>query len=127
MPSMVYLNANAFVQLLLAAVETYPLEATGMVFGIRDIDPDTVDYEVLQVIPHLHPEEREEDVISESFPKKLQVIEAQKNLLGMTYIGGFHTHPKDDARISESDEEYLRDKHIDTVELILGIEKLEKA
>lgn len=127
MSSILFLSSNAFVQILLSSLEAYPLESTGLLFGIRNIELGTFEYNIIQVIPHLNVEERKSDAVLESNSKKMRLIDAQKNLLGMMFIGGFHSHPKKNARLSKIDENYLKNEEQNQIEIVLGIEKLEDA
>ena len=113
--------------MILSSLESYPLETTGLLFGIRDHDPKTVDYEVMHAVVHQHTQERDDETISENFPSLLRIIEGQNALTGMIHLGGFHSHPDENAVFSKEDKGYLKSKGIDIIEIVIGVEILSKA
>ena len=42
----VYFGVESFSNLLSAAVETYPKECTGLIFGYESLDPEEVRFEI---------------------------------------------------------------------------------
>ncbi len=123
---MLYITNNTFFHILLNSLEAYPHEATGELFGFRHNEPDTVDYEITQAVPQIQAKFRGTREFQEKYPPKFRLKDSQIKLFGYVDLGGFHSHPDDDAEISEDDRKYLKSGGIDFIEVIIGIEEKKK-
>src|SRR6056297_691794 len=115
MPCALYLTNRAFFQMILNALETYPLETTGVLFGFRNKESENVDFEVVAAVPHVAPEARDENGVTESLSKLNLLKDLQSKLFGFVHLGGYHSHPEEDAEFSNEDKDYLQSKTLESI------------
>lgn len=118
-----YFEVNAFSNLLLAAVETYPKECTGLIFGYETRDPESSRFEVWSAIPHQIVYDRAKDSVVEDIKAYLRMVECQRKITGASHLGGFHSHIDADPILSESDRIYLKEKK-HQLETVIGIQEI---
>lgn len=117
----VYFDRTPFSVMLLSALETYPTECTGLLFGYENPDPAKATFEVWSAIPYQLVYHRSEDTVVEELKSYLRLISTQEKITGDVVLGGFHSHPDAGPLISDEDIEYLVKKKTHRIEVIIGI------
>ncbi len=120
----VFINSKVFTSLLLAALETYPKESAGLLFGYQCLEPDNIEYEVWHVVPHQLVYHRDEDSIDEDYKAYLRIKGLHRKLIGASILGGFHSHPDSTPILSHDDKEYILTKPLHKIELVVGIKPI---
>lgn len=87
------ISKEALDSLVTAAIEVFPCETIGLLFGEKN-PTRIVIAQALQTV-----EFRTQNEVSPSIISEERIIETTKKLRGLEYLGGFHSHPYEDPKL----------------------------
>lgn len=119
----VYIRKEAFANLLLASIETYPKECTGLLFGEELIEPGDVRFDVWSAYQHQLVYDRTKDSVVENSVAYRRLESSQRKITGGVLLGGFHSHTNGNPILSDGDKEYVKGKKLHKIEIVIGIRK----
>jgi len=117
LPPRILIDAGAFETLLLSAIEVYPSEAIGLLFGTYSGS----NFRCRLCYPIQAAARRSRFVYYSPFIVN-RLIEAESSILGYPLVGMFHSHPNADARLSNEDRRDFLDGGY-RVELVVSVRK----
>ena len=120
----IYIPIDTFSTLIMSAIETYPTECSGLLFGLEDLSTKYIRYIVRSVIPYQIVVHRDETSIVEDSTSYLRLINSQNVVAGNTLLGGYHSHPDSSPLFSNSDKNYFKNRRKHQIELVLSIKKI---
>lgn len=116
----VVLSENAFLGMIVASIEVYKNECTGVLLGYREGDRMTVDY----ALPY-QSAKRGKTWVEQDIDRDIECLEELPFLSHLSHLGYFHSHTPTTGRkaVPLPSEEDLDSMDVGEIEIIIAINK----